>query len=698
MHVNGPALVLSGAGSGKTLVITRRIMRLMELGIPAADIVALTFTNKAAREMRERVTRMAGSGPCPLIATFHAFCLRYLRMYGNGLPIGRTFTIVDRDEQKKIQREVLKSGQCHERIKLAEFQRYIVHWKHNHHRGRDAAQTDEEMTELAQAYQAMLRKNRLLDFDDLLLYFIDLLHKQEIRQGIQKRCRYILVDEYQDTNRTQYRILRLLVGRERNLFVVGDDDQSIYGFRGACVENILEFERDFPDTRVIKLQANYRSQKHILLLANAIIRRNARRKAKEMTVQRSGGGQVVLLQAADNYDEARRVADGIARMHALGYAYDDMAVLYRTNAQSLEFEQEFMRRGWPHKVISGQAFFARKEIKDIMAYLHFLLNPQDERALARIINTPPRRIGQKSLAALLAERDGHQDLHELVRSSAKRNVMVFAGDMEDLWPLVRSADVGPLVVEMLRAVGYEDYLLQTYSDADSRLENIQRFLALCHEHDAGRGGGLRDFMDAMSLMSDQDQAADNQGIKLLTVHAAKGLEFPCVCIVGLEDAIFPHRRALEPGDRQTNELEEERRLFYVAVTRAKDRLYLSYARSRRNFFSQSKSAVPSRFLTELPQGVLADAAGMPVGWSPPAPRPWTESRTTTKRADSRPQPRGRDGKKLLAKDASVIHPRYGPGKVVAVYGPDGRQKVDIFFLRERKKRSFLRDKVKLSIL
>ena len=558
-HGDGPLLILAGAGSGKTRALTHRVAYLIrDLGVPASAILAVTFTNKAAREMKERLERLVGRQQLGelTVGTFHAFCARLLRREGPLVGLDRVAAIV---------------------------------WKR---------------------YDELLRENNAVDFDDLLLLACRLFETSDrALERWQDRYRHILVDEYQDTNRAQYVLLRYLAGFHQNLAVVGDDDQSVFSWRGADVRNILDFERDYPSATVVKLEQNYRSTQRILDAAWSVVRNNAARKEKRLWTDRSGGAEVVLLQAYDEEHEAQLVAREIERLQREGEAHGtrDVAVLYRTNAQSRPIEDTFRAFGLAYQVVGGVSFYERREVKDMLAYLRLLRNPQDAFALARVINTPPRGLGSKTQAELkayarergitLTEALGEADRIEAVPKRQREALAAFGRLMERLRAEVPERDLPALVDEILDLSGYDTYLKDGTDEGEERWGNVLELRTLAEDFLVyPREEQLPTFLEEVALVSDVDEYIEAKpAATLITMHAVKGLEFPVVFMTGMEEGVFPWHRALEDEKR----IEEERRLAYVGITRAKDRVYLSYARHR-TLFGRTDDNPPSRFLMELP--------------------------------------------------------------------------------------------------
>ena len=617
--VEGPILVLAGAGSGKTRVLTHRITYLVgEVGVRPWNILAVTFTNKAAREMRGRVERLVGQTSRDMwIGTFHALSARILRMEAEWFGHSRNFAIYDVEDQKTVVKRAMADMEVSEQRVHPARVRTAISWAKNRLIGpseyAEMAETyfEREVAQIYPAYQEELRRNEAFDFDDLIVELVRLFQKYpEVLERYQHRFQHILVDEYQDTNRPQYMLTKLLATKHRNLCVVGDDDQSIYGWRGADLNNILGFERDYPDTQVIRLEQNYRSTKRILDVGNAVIRHNVGRKGKELWTDQAQGEKVVVGEYGDERDEARGIVQTI---QAMGPArirpFRDFALLYRTNAQSRALEDALRRSGVPYVIVGGLRFYERKEIKDVLAYLRVLANPRDGIGLRRIINLPKRGIGEASLDKMedFAIRQG-MDLFEAIRKvevidgisgAIKKRIVGFRSLMERLMersqdlPIVRLAEEGLLETGDLEELRREGTL-----EAETREENVRELLSAMEEFsERVEGPTLETFLEEVTLITEIDTWDDQtDAVTLMTLHSAKGLEFPVVFITGLEDGLFPLSRAIERHE----ELEEERRLFYVGITRAQEQVFMSYARSRRRYGAPS-AGMGSRFLDELPK-------------------------------------------------------------------------------------------------
>ena len=638
-HVEGPLLILAGAGSGKTRVITRRIVHLVEhAGLHPHEVLAITFTNKAAGEMRARVAeRLVAKGAW--ISTFHSMCARILRREIEVLgPWNRDFTIYDTDDRNRLIRSLTKeAGFDTTQFRPAAVGAWISDEKNRQGAepgDREVLSVDdgieaEVLTRVRAVYDEALRKNNALDFDDLLLKVLELfdLHPG-VRDGYARRFRQVMVDEYQDTNRVQYRLMRHLAGAHGNLTVCGDPDQSIYAWRGADVRNILDFERDFPGARVVRLEQNYRSTQNILDAAQAVIRNNRERKEKELWSQQGPGELLAVIECGDEDDEAREIAFQIRALVGAGRRYDEFAIFYRVNFMQRALERALRLGKVPYQIVAGTEFFQRKEIKDLVCYLRLLVNPADDEAARRAINVPQRGVGDRSLESLaawasahgssLAAAAGSSEALAGIRGRAKRGLASFAELLARLGSL---ADASALVAldQVLEETDYVDWVARSAERDDvDRVANVEELRTHAESYDRQNpDGGLRGFLQDIALVSEGDGYAEDQPkVALMTLHTAKGLEFPVVFVAGLEEELLPHARAVqESGDAWGSEgkgVEEERRLMYVGMTRAKERLFLTHAQLRRHFGSEQYCR-PSRFLEELPpelvEGYTAEEDG-----------------------------------------------------------------------------------------
>ena len=618
--LEGPVLILAGAGSGKTRALTYRVANLIDHGVPAWRILALTFTNKAAREMKNRVADLIGPEAADeaWISTFHSTCARILRRDIEKLGYSRSFVIYDDEDQARVLKEILKHQNIDEnflpvreiRAKIGDAKNRLYspdEWFQHSARDRRSSRIHDVMCD----YEKRMKTLNALDFDDLLLKTLELLADHPpVLQQYRERFRYVLVDEYQDTNRAQYELIRLITAESRNLCVVGDDDQSIYGWRGADIRNILDFEDDYPDAKVIKLEQNYRSTANILDAANQLIANNEGRKDKRLWTEHPDGDKIQVYRAGDEHDESMWIAGQILNLQKQGMSYGDTAILYRTNAQSRVPEEMLMRCNIPYKVFGGQKFYERKEIKDILAYLRVIVNPADDISLSRIINVPKRAIGETTVQALAeaaAERELPlygvlNDPPEALSSRAKSSVGAFFSMMTLLGAMKEAMGLVEFVDLLIEKTGLEEqYRKEDTDEAADRIENMNEFRNGIREYaENEEEPTLEGYLENVSLVTDLDRENDSRGyVTMMTLHSAKGLEFDNVFIPGMEENLFPSMRSIE----EENRLEEERRLMYVGITRARKRLFLSYA-SERMLYNQYNHNAPSRFLKEIPARLM----------------------------------------------------------------------------------------------
>ncbi len=621
LQTEGPVLVLAGAGSGKTGALTVRIAHLLEIGVKPWNIFAITFTNKAAKEMRERVNLLVPEGAEDVwISTFHSSCVRILRREIEHIGFENDFSIYDADDQEKLMKEVFKQLNFSITDKsfsvkgamgfISRMKEELIGWEDF---SKKADRTDLKQVKIAKVYeiyQKMLKENNALDFDDLIYRTVQLFRTcPDVLEKYQDRFRYIMVDEYQDTNTSQYEMIRMLAQKYGNLCVVGDDDQSIYGWRGANIRNILDFEKDFPNTVTIKLEQNYRSTGKILDAANAVIRNNVNRKSKSLWTENGSGSILHVYQAQNEYDETRFVVDQIEEIHKTGVPYSSFAVLYRNNAQSRSVEDQMVKRSVPYRLFGGIRFYERKEIRDVLSYLKVLCNTADTVALRRIINVPHRGIGEGSVSKLEAFAqeqslnlyDAFARVREIADLKSRANRMAdFYQLMEHLREDAQTMSAAQLIDAVVKRSGYMQTLLDEGTDeALNRIENIDEFINKAAAFDEENPeGGLRGFLEDVALVADIDgYEPTEEAVALMTMHCAKGLEFPYVFIIGMEEGIFPSYRAINYGGEK--EIEEERRLCYVGITRAKEELFLTHAKSRMQYGINQYNA-PSRFLSEIP--------------------------------------------------------------------------------------------------
>ena len=680
-HLEGPLLVLAGAGSGKTRVLTHRIAYLLATGAARpGEILAITFTNKAASEMRERVEQLVGRATRAMwVTTFHSACARMLRADAEKLGYSRSFTIYDEgDSLRMIKRCMAELGVDPKRFPVRSIRSQVSGAKNKLVDAGEYAQAqgsvfEETVADVYALYEKRMLEANAMDFDDLLVRTVNLLElSEEARERWRRTFRHVLVDEYQDTNHAQYRLLQLLVAEHGNLMVVGDEDQSIYGFRHADIRNILDFERDFPEAEIVKLEQNYRSTQTILSAANAVVERNRERRPKQLWTEIAGGEPVRLSELTDEHEEARWVAGEIERLaEEDGVRREDVAVFYRTNAMSRVLEDTLNRFDLPYQVIGGTKFYERAEIKDAVAYLSLLVNPADQVSFARIVNSPRRGIGSTSQARLASHANTTglpiwevaERAEEVpgLSGAAIKSVGRFHETMVGLRE--RAEEEGP-VAGLLEAVLQESGYLEALAaertvEAEGRAENLEALIAGAAEFDVEREregesevAPLEEYLQQISLYTEQDGLRETESlITLMTLHNAKGLEYDTVFIVGCEDGAFPHMRALEEGGE-----EEERRLCYVGITRARQRLYLTWARERR-LFGRAERNLPSRFVDELPAELTeryssAPGAAAGLGWE-----------TTS---DSEPLAPVDPGPTLeLRTGDDVVHASFGEGVVTA---------------------------------
>lgn len=686
IHPGGPLLIFAGAGSGKTRVITHRIARLLQEGTPAYRILAVTFTNKAAREMRERIESLVGEmGKQMWIGTFHSLCARILRIDGKHIGIDSNFVIYDDGDQLSLIREVFKAKNIDDksiqpRAVLNEISSAKEKLKTPEDYARGATGFFERIAaDVYKQYNALLTKANALDFDDILFYANRLFEqRKDVLEKYQERFLHVLVDEYQDVNFAQYNIVHLVAERHRNIMVVGDDDQSIYAWRGADVSLILRFGSDYPDAKIIKLERNYRSTKTILAAANAIIKQNRDRADKELWTDNPQGASITLTQSGTEQDEGMMVADRILKeVRTSDRSFGDYAVLYRTNAQSRVLEEAFLTMRIPHILVGGQRFYERKEVKDMLAYLRLTLNPRDDVSLRRSINTPSRGIGDKAVEKIAEWAVGHDTTllaaamdQEVQGSLAKKTasaLRAFVSHIVDAQEIAERGPVTPVLKHLLNASGYQDALkAENSQEALSRLENLQELISVTVEYDSTADEpSLGGFLESVSLVADVDALAGNGGdaVTLMTLHSAKGLEFPVVFLTGLEEGVFPHSRSLGSD----SELAEERRLCYVGMTRARQELHLLHSH-RRSMFGTPNFNRRSRFLDDVP-GELLDTLNS-GGYNPVMRQPIAHSSGTHRvMTPSNPvpaKPAAPAGwKPPFSIGQRVKHPKFGIGVVVA---------------------------------
>ena len=691
LHGDGPLLVVAGAGSGKTRVLTYRVAHLIAArGVPPYFILAVTFTNKAAKEMRERVTRIVGPlGEQVWVATFHSTCVQILRREANKVGYERNFLIFDTADQLMVVRDVMKELNLDTRRIEPRAALNAISGAKNELMSPDEYALkagdfwDKTIARIYSKYQSKLVAANAMDFDDLIMVTVRLFRQEpEVLGWYQERFRYILVDEYQDTNHAQYVLINLLASKYRNLCVVGDADQSIYRFRGADIRNILEFEKDYPDAKTIKLEQNYRSTEKILQSANEVIANNLGRKDKELWTDKAGGDPIFLHRASDERQEARFVASEIQRLKQAGRSYQDFAVLYRTHSQSRTFEEEFMGRGIPYVIVAGLRFYERKEIKDLIAYLRLLENPADSYSLRRVINVPKRGIGDVTLGRLedyaLANDISLYDALEHVDAipGLGGRAVGALGEFQKIIEGLR-AKLGKVSLTRIAELVLEDtkYLAELQgertNEADGRVENLKEFLSVTKQYEEETPeADLSGFLEHVALVADVDLLDDGaEAVVMMSLHAAKGLEFPVVFLVGMEEGVFPHSRALwEPA-----ELEEERRLCYVGITRAMQTLYLTCAQLRTLYGTTNQNFI-SRFVEEIPQDHIEELGQNQEGYGSGS----AQSKVLrfpverTRQRQSQPsQETTADGTTLIKEletGTKVRHAHFGEGTVISVSG------------------------------
>lgn len=731
-HFEGPLLVLAGPGSGKTRVITRRIARLIERGVSPYELLAITFTNKAAREMGERVERLLPRSRI-WVSTFHRFCARLLRERGEAIGLKPNFSIFDTGDQHSLIREVLHDenidsthyppAKIGQRISQAKNELITAEAYVSRYQERIGYNIDAVVARVYPKYQQRLLTANAVDFDDLLVHVAKLLEDNEdLRNELDDRYRYILVDEYQDTNRAQYQIVALLSQKFPNLCVTGDPDQSIYGWRGAQIENILRFERDFPQVAVIRLEDNFRSTPQILAAADELIAHNVRRKAKRLITGNADGDPVELRLYADGWAEAQGIGQEISDLVAEGERnWSDFAIFYRVNALSRCLETTLARLKVPYQVAGGVAFYERSEIKDLLCYLRIVENPADRAAFLRVINTPARGIGKTSIDRLTkwadAERLSLMDaarkatsIPNLPKKSAAA-IQHFAGIIAELVPF-SAGTVAELIKHVMKQTGFGEHWDSGSEEEMQRLANVGELISAAHQYDAQSGdeSSLGGFLETASLAQDVDSLADSTGVvTLMTLHSAKGLEFPVVYLVGVEQNLLPHERSIRNSDPSA--MEEERRLLFVGITRAESKLVLTHT-TRRELHGRSVSTIPSDFLREIPSLRERDATDIDASfnveefesdWEETPRKPkfrersvadWS-SRLTTGAALAKGQIEAVELPIGFTTGMMVRHPRYGLGTVIDVSGMSRHRIVTVEFETDRRREKFVAAKCPL---
>ncbi len=606
VHVDGPCLVLAGAGSGKTKVLTTRIARLIDCGIPSYNILAITFTNKAAKEMKDRLEKIV-PGNYAFVGTFHSLGVRILREHADIMGYDKNYSIIDSDDALSIIKRIMKEKMIGNSDITPSFVRNKISSIKNDMLSDSeidnyfSSGNDVIIKEVFYEYQRILSQNNSVDFDDLLLLPVRMfMEHKDILESYQDKFKYILVDEYQDTNEVQYKLSKLLASKYKNIFVVGDPDQSIYMFRGANFRNILNFERDYKNAKVIPLEENYRSTNTILEAANSVIKNNKERKEKNLWSSKGDGCKIKYLRAYDGRHEIQLVLDEIKELYREGYSYSDISVLYRTNAQARLVEEMFLKSNVPYKVVGSYYFYNRKEIKDLICYLRLILNKGDEISLRRVINVPKRGIGEATLKRLesLARDQGIS----MFEAMSKGKELAFKELILDLINDSENLSLTDLIEEILSKTGIREEYESTKSlENELRLDNLEEFKSITKTFEDRTGSvSLEDFLEEISLVADMSEHQEkNDGVTLMTMHSAKGLEFKVVFLVGMEDGIFPHQNAFF----ESQGLEEERRLCYVGITRAKEKLFLSNAK-RRILYGKDVINPPSRFIAEIDDSLI----------------------------------------------------------------------------------------------
>ncbi|MBL6756473.1 MAG: UvrD-helicase domain-containing protein [Planctomycetes bacterium] len=685
LNGDGPLLIVAGPGSGKTRVVTTRIANLiLNRGVAPWEILAITFTNKAAKEMRERVERLvpAGDGGAPWIGTFHSMCARILRREIDALDgYTRDFSIHDTADRNGLIKSIVKElGYDPKRFRAPVIGGWISSRKNNRGREDGLQLSDGSMDEdvyhaVEKKYRERMQQQNALDFDDLLLKVLDLFDNHPgVRDGYARRFRHVLVDEYQDTNRVQYLLVRHFASFHQNLTVCGDPDQSIYAWRGADIRNILDFEQDFPSAKVVRLEQNYRSTARILDAANVVIANNQARKEKDLFTEGEQGEQIAVIECGDENDEAREIAAQVRSHVARGGRYGDCAVLYRAGFLQRAIETALRYDSVPYQVVAGLEFYQRKEIKDVVAYLRLALNPADDVAFVRVVNTPSRGVGDTSLARLAsfaAERGlslsaALQDplALEAIRGRAKKGLAAFAELMEELAP-ARELDAAVALDVVLEAIDVDRWMaeLDDGTSTVDRAANVEELRAFAADYDSRQPDGkLRGMLEEVALVADTDAyEGDEDRVKLMTLHACKGLEFPFVVIAGAEDELLPHERAVDEAQEPDTAIEEERRLFYVGITRAMKRLLITHT-TFRSFYGGGRPTLPSRYLRELPEG---DVAG--VG---------PEEREEDALGAFEPSEGSGAG---LTVGELVQHPHFGRGRIEALAGAGINARATVVF-------------------
>ncbi|EKU46854.1 DNA helicase PcrA [Staphylococcus massiliensis] len=694
----GPLLIMAGAGSGKTRVLTHRIAYLLdEKDVSPYNILAITFTNKAAKEMKERVASLVGEEAEVIwMSTFHSMCVRILRRDIDRIGFERNFTIIDPTDQKSVIKQVLKEKNIDsKKFEPRMFIGAISNLKNELKTPDDASREANDyytsmVANVYSAYQKQLLRNQALDFDDLIMTTIKLFERvPDVLEYYQNKFQYIHVDEYQDTNKAQYTLVNQLAKKFENICVVGDSDQSIYGWRGADIQNILSFEEDYPNATTIFLEQNYRSTKTILNAANEVIRNNTERKPKGLWTGNAEGEKIQYYEATSERDECEYVVREVMKHRKNGKDYNDMAILYRTNAQSRVLEETFMKSNIPYTMVGGQKFYDRMEIKDLLSYLRLIANSNDDISFRRIINVPKRSIGPTTvdkIAAYAAEHDisMFDALAEIdfigVSKKAAQACMSFYQLINDLMKQQEFLEITEIVDEILDKSGYRAMLEKAQTlESRSRLENIDEFKSVPMDYEENtplEEQSLINFLTDLSLVADIDEANTESGVTMMTMHSAKGLEYPVVFIIGMEESIFPHFRAIKSDD--DHEMEEERRIAYVAITRAEEQLYVTHA-TNRMLYGRTQSNMRSRFLNEIPEDLMnkpSQSDRVQIG----------QKKKPQKRGFSKRVTKGQTTETNWNVGDKVVHKSWGEGMVSQVNEKNGSVELDIIFKKEGPKR------------
>jgi len=689
LHDEGPLLILAGAGSGKTRTLIHRVAYLIaQRNVAPWRILAVTFTNKAAGELKERLQKLLGAGEAPWVSTFHSSCVRILRREIEALGYSRDFVIYDDQDQEKLLKDCLRELDLAEESLTPRGAAALIDAAKN--RGISAESYDRNdvwharVAKVYEHYERKMRKANALDFGDLLVLTVRLFEEREdILNRYRERFYHVLVDEYQDTNRVQYRLTNLLASRYQNLCVVGDEDQSIYKWRGAEISNILDFERDYRDAKVIRLEQNYRSTGTILDAAGAVVAQNLRRKGKRLWTENPRGDKIIAARLEDDLDEARYVVSEIGRMFRSGTKLRDMAVFYRANSHSRSFEEALVRHQLPYAIVGGVRFFARAEVKDILAYLRVLVNPTDTVAAKRIINVPARGIGSTTIeritalepetGSFLAACRAAVKRDNVLKSAALEKVRAFLALLDSFRAAMATVPYPQLTAKIIEETGYTAMLREDPSEqAQDRLANLEELVKGMQEFETANST-LNEYLEQVALVSDLDNYdSDADRVTLMTMHSAKGLEFPVVFMTAMEEGIFPHSRSIDDEDG----VEEERRLCYVGMTRAREKLYLTHAKRRRGF-GEYQSSRPSRFLDEIPPELVIEIGNQERRWERAVKQ--TEVLGVPRRLPTAPGVHVEYDDDELRVGANVRHAQFGIGKVERLEGSGEGQKATVNF-------------------